>query len=68
VQLSERLYEDFGADGLWVSKDKVPSDPSEFSEEEYQRLLSPERLEEISSGQQITDAELHALRDARLEK
>jgi hypothetical protein len=63
---AENLYD--GAEGLWVSKDRVPSDPSEFSDEEYQTLFSPERLEEISAGQQINEAELLALRDARLEK
>ena len=49
---AEDLYE--GAEGLWARKDQIPSDPSEFSEEEYEKLLSPERLEEINNGQQIT--------------
>jgi hypothetical protein len=63
---AEDLYE--GAEGLWARKDQIPLDPSEFSEEEYEKLLSPERLEEINNGQQITEAELLLLQEVRLEK
>jgi hypothetical protein len=63
---AEDLYE--GAEGLWVSKDVLPAGPSDLSEEEYERFFTPERLEEINSGQQITEDEFIALREARLER
>ena len=63
---AEDLYETYGAEGLWVTKDDLPSDPSEFSKREYEAVLSSERLEEINSGKQVTEAELHALQDHRL--
>jgi hypothetical protein len=34
---AEDLYE--GAEGLWARKDQIPSGRSEFSEEEYEKLL-----------------------------
>jgi hypothetical protein len=49
---AEDLYK--GAEGLWASKDQIPTDPSEFSEAEYEKLISPERLEEINNGEEIT--------------
>jgi hypothetical protein len=65
---AEELYSEYGAKGLLVAKDQLPSEPSEFEEEEYEELFSPERLEEINSGHPPTEAELLALREARLEK
>jgi hypothetical protein len=67
IASEEADYHYEGAEGLWASKDQIPSDPSEFSEAEYEGLLSPERLEEINDGQQITEAELVLLQKARLE-
>jgi hypothetical protein len=63
---AESLYSDFGAEGLWVTEDKLPSEPSEFKEKEYEALLSPERLEEIRNGHPPTEAELRRLREERL--
>ena len=63
---AESLYSDFGAEGLWVTEDKLPSEPSEFKEKEYEALLSPDRLEEIRNGHPPTEAELGCLREERL--
>jgi hypothetical protein len=63
---AETLYSGAeGAEGLWVSNDQLASD---FEEEEYEDFLTPERLEEIQSGQSFTDDEIQALREQRLEK
>jgi hypothetical protein len=63
---AEELYSGAeGAEGLWVSNDQLLLD---FEEEEYEDFLAPERLEEIQSGQSLTDAEIQALREQRLEK
>jgi len=51
-----------------VTKDDLPSDPSEFSEREYKAVSSRKRLDEINSGQQITEAELNALRKLRIDE
>jgi hypothetical protein len=65
----EELFEECGgSEGLWVAEGRLPSEPSEFDEEEYEALFSPARIEEIKSGHQPTEAELLALRKARLEK
>ena len=63
---AENLFE--GSEGLWVSKDVLPESPSDLSEDEYERFFTPERLEEINAGQQITEDEFLALREARLER
>jgi hypothetical protein len=63
---AESLYSDFGAEGLWVTEDKLPSEPSEFNDKEYEALLGPERLEEIRNGHPPTEAELRRLRERRL--
>jgi hypothetical protein len=68
IASEEADYHYEGAEGLWARKDQIPSDPSEFSEAEYEKLLSPERLEEINDGQKITEAELVLLQKTRLEK
>ena len=60
---AEELYT--GAEGLWVSNDRLLSD---FEDREYENFLSPKRFEEIQSGQLLTDAEIQALRKQRLEK
>lgn len=63
---AEELYSGGeGAEGLWVSNDQLLSD---FEEEEYENFLTPERFEVIQSGQSLTDAEIQALREQRLEK
>jgi hypothetical protein len=63
---SKNLFE--GSEGLWVSKKALPEDPSDLSEDEYERFFTPQRLEEINAGQQITEDEFLALRQARLER
>jgi hypothetical protein len=65
---AEELYEQFGAEGVWVTEDDLPSDPSEFTEEERERVLSSERIAAIENGDQLSDAELHDLREHRLDK
>jgi hypothetical protein len=67
----EDLFEECGgSEGLWVAQGSLPSDPSEFDEKEYEALFifSPASIEEIKSGHQPTEAELLALRNARLQK
>jgi len=44
TESAEELYEEYGADGLWVTKDKLPTDPGEFTNREYNKVLSPERM------------------------
>ena len=63
---ADNLFE--GAEGLWVSKGELPESPSDLSEDEYERFFTPERLEEIDAGQQITEDEFLALREARLQR
>ena len=65
---AEALYEEYeGAEGLWVTEDDLPSDPSEFMQRELKAVLSPQRLEEVLDGQPATEAELEALRKVRLQ-
>jgi hypothetical protein len=63
---AENLFE--GSEGLWVSKDELPESPSDLSQDEYERFFTPERLEKINAGQEITEDEFLALRKARLER
>jgi hypothetical protein len=63
---AENLFE--GSEGLWVSKHELPESPSDLSQDEYERFFTSERLEEINAGQQITEDEFRALREARLER
>jgi hypothetical protein len=63
---ADNLFE--GSEGLWVHKDALPTDPSDLSEKEYETFFTPERLEELNSGQQVTEDEFLALREARLER
>jgi hypothetical protein len=65
---AEDLYETYGAEGLWVTEDDLPSKPSEFHDREYEELLGHERLEEIRNGQPPTEAELRDLRKERLRR
>ena len=51
-----------------MAEDQLPSEASEFEKEKFEEVLSPERLQEINSGHPPTEAELLALRAARLEK
>jgi hypothetical protein len=51
-----------------VRKDQLASEPSEFEEDEHEDLLSPQRLAEVQNGHPLTEAELRALRNQRLEK
>jgi len=65
---TEALYEEFGgAEALWVTKDHLPSDPSEFTQQELETVLRPQRLEQVLDGQPPTEAELQALREVRLQ-
>jgi hypothetical protein len=65
---AEELYDQNGAEGLWVGKDDLPSDPSEFTQREYQAVLSPERVANVLNGDPFTETEFEALRKRRLEK
>jgi hypothetical protein len=62
----EELYEQYGAEGLWVTKDKLPSDEGEFLGEEYNKILSPERRAAFNNGDSLTESELERLREHRL--
>lgn len=62
----EELYEQIGAEGLWVTKDKLPSDEGEFLQEEYKHALSPERKAAFDQGDALTESELEKLRERRL--
>ena len=63
---AENLFE--GSEGLRVSKDELPESLSDLSEDEYERFFTPGRLEGINAGQEITEDEFLALREARLER
>jgi hypothetical protein len=62
----EELYEQYGAEGLWVTKDKLPSDEGEFLDQEYREVLSPERRTAFKDGDPLTESELERLREHRL--
>ena len=51
-----------------MTKCALPEDTSDLSEDAYEKFFTPERLEEINAGQQITEDEFLALRQARLER
>jgi len=63
---AEELYEVYGAEGLWVTKDDLPSDPSEFTERDYEKVFSADRIADFQKGLPLTEAELNALREHRL--
>lgn len=63
----EELYEQYGAEGLWVTEDKLPSDEGEFLEEEYKQVLSAERKAAFDKGHSLTRSELEKLRECRLD-
>jgi hypothetical protein len=52
---------------LWVTKDDLPSDPSEFTQRELETAFSPQRIDKVLDGQPATQAELQALREVRLQ-
>jgi hypothetical protein len=64
---AEELYDQYGAEGLWVTEDHLPSDPSEFTDLEYQAVLAPERVANVIDGDSVTETEFKALRQHRLE-
>jgi hypothetical protein len=64
---AEELYDQYGAEGLRVTEDDLRSDPSEFTEREYQAVLSPERVANVLDGGPVTETEFEALRKHRLE-
>jgi hypothetical protein len=64
---AEELYDEHHSGGLWVENDALPSDPNEFSRSELEEVFSAQRLEEVLDGQAVTEDELKALRQARLE-
>ena len=67
TESAEELYEEYGADGLWVTKDKLPTDPGEFTNREYNKVLSPERMAAfLENGDPLTESELDELREIRL--
>jgi hypothetical protein len=65
---AEELYDVYGAEGLWVTEDDLPSDPSEFTEREYEEVFCPERIADFQKGHPLTEAELNALRKLRLDE
>jgi hypothetical protein len=65
---AEELYEHYGAEGSWVTKEHLPSDPGEFTRRELARVFGPQRLDDVLDGQPATEAELQALRRVRLER
>jgi hypothetical protein len=64
---AEELYNQYGAEGLWVKEVDLPSDASEFTKQEYEAVLSPERFANVDGGDPVTEAESEALRNHRLE-
>jgi hypothetical protein len=54
---AEELYEVYGAEGLWVTKDDLPSDPSEFTERDYEKVFSADRIADFQKGLPLTEAE-----------
>jgi hypothetical protein len=65
---AEALYEEFGgAEGVWVTEDDLPSDASKFTQRELKRDLSPHGAKEVLDGHPVTEVELRALREQRLE-
>ena len=58
---AEDLYVEHGAEGLWVAKDQLPSEPSAFEDDEYEDIFGSDRLAEIKNGQSPTEAEISAL-------
>ena len=65
---AQDLYETYGAEGLWVTKDDLPSDPSQYSEQEYDKVFGPERAADFQKGHPLSEAELDALREHRLDE
>jgi hypothetical protein len=65
----EALYEQYGgAEGLWATKDDLPSDPAGFTQLEVENVFSRQRLEELLDGGPVTEAELRALREQLIVK
>jgi hypothetical protein len=62
---AEELHYDYVPEGLWVTEDDLPSDASEFTQSEYEAVLSPERVHAL---EELTEAELKALREHRLKR
>lgn len=62
----EDVYETYGAEGLWVTKDDLPSDPSHYSKQEYEKVFGPERAAVFQKGYPFSEPELDALREHRL--
>lgn len=63
---AEDLYETYGAEGLWVTKDDLPSDPSQYSEQEYENVFGPERAADFQKGHPLGETEFDALSEYRL--
>jgi hypothetical protein len=61
---AEELYDEHHSGGFWVENDSLPSHPNEFSQSELEEVFSAQRLEE--DGEAVTEAELKALREARV--
>ena len=65
---AEELYEQYGEEGLCVTKEDLPSDPDEFTQRELKQVFNPQRLEDVLDGQPATEAEVQALRRVRLDR
>jgi hypothetical protein len=66
TQNAEELYEQFGAEGLWATKENLPSDPSDFTQREYEEVFGRERAADVLRSDVLSEAELHALREHHL--
>lgn len=65
---AEDLYIEYGAEGSWVASHQLPSEPSAFEDDGYEDIFGSGRLAEIKNGLPPIDAEIGALRKARLSK
>ena len=65
---AEDLYEIYGAEGLWAPKGDLPSDPSQYSEQEYEKVFGPKGAADFQKGHPLSEVELDALREHRLDE
>ena len=63
---AENLYETYGTEGLWVTKGDLPSDPAQYSEQEYEEVFGSKHAADFQKGHSLSKAELDALGDHRL--
>jgi hypothetical protein len=56
----------FESQGLWVREGDLPSDPSEFSQQELDEVFDQQRLEEVMDDDPPTEVEMHKVASAAL--